>query len=381
MSFKQIFKYVLIWRVFLTFVSWVGIKLLPFKDSFPYREELLVPYGSPLFYTWANFDGVHYLGIAKNGYFAQFTQAFFPLYPTLIRFFDLLVNNLLLSGLILSHVFLVLGLNYLSELVRLDYGKKVAQKVVILLLVFPTSFFFGSLYTESLFLLLIVGSFYAYRVNNYKEAILLSAFASATRIIGVFMLPSLLHEHYLLKKNKLGTDLKHKLRTYLSFLSVGFSASGLVAYMTYLHRIHGDALYFLSAQPAFGAERSSDKIILLYQVIYRYVRMILSVDPYSLLFYTVNLEFWSSIIALILLCVAVYQKMRPSYLIFSFGAYFLPTLTGTFSSMPRYVLLLFPIFIVMAQIRNKWMFRTVLVIFTILLIVNTILFTRGYWVA
>src|SRR3989338_7634876 len=33
---------------------------------------------------WANFDGVHYLSIAERGY-VQYEQAFFPLYPVLVR--------------------------------------------------------------------------------------------------------------------------------------------------------------------------------------------------------------------------------------------------------------------------------------------------------
>lgn len=381
MSLKQIIKYVVVWRLGLIFVAWVGTHLLPFKDSFPYREQYLIPYGHPLFYSWANFDGVHYLGIAKDGYFAQFTQAFFPLYPILMRYLDILVNNLLLSGLIISHVSLIVGLYYLQELIKLDYSKAVAKKVVILMLLFPTSFYFGSLYTESLFLMMIVTSFYAIRLKNAKEAIVLAAFSSATRIIGGFMLPALIVEG--INNLKLNLKKPHKIPplNWLKLAPFSLSVSGLVAYMWYLHQNFGDALYFLNAQPAFGAERSSDRIILLYQVIFRYIKMFFNTNPVSLVYYTVNLEFWFSILALILLIIAFYKKVRLSYLIFSFGAFFLPTLTGTFSSMPRYVLLLFPIFIVLAQIKNKKLYHFILSVFLILLVINTILFTRGYWVA
>src|SRR3990167_799324 len=93
----------LIWRVVLLGIAAIGTVILPFKPSFPYSEALLTPHGSPLFWSWANFDGVHYLGIAAKSYFAQFTQAFFPLYPLLIRILTGFIHNSILNGLIISN--------------------------------------------------------------------------------------------------------------------------------------------------------------------------------------------------------------------------------------------------------------------------------------
>lgn len=372
---KKIIQWLILWRIALLVCAAIGLAVLPFLDSFPYRDTLLVKYGHPLYYSWANFDGVHYLGIAQDGYWAQFTQAFFPLYPLLVDWLTKLTRSYLLSGLLISHVSLGVAIYFLYELLSMDYSKVVAKRTILFLLLFPTSFYFGAVYTESLFLLLIVASLYAMRKGMQTEAIVLAAFASATRIIGVFLLFALVYEKFV----QLGREIR--LKDIPKYLPFSGAAGGLLGYMWYLGQNFSDPLYFLNAQPAFGADRSSDKLILLYQVIFRYAKMFATIDWRSLLFYTVNLEFWSAMIFLALLIIAWRQKVRLSYLLFAAPAYLLPTLTGTFSSMPRYVLVLFPAFIVLAKIKNKSWSRLILVVSAILLAINTLLFTRGYWIA
>jgi hypothetical protein len=148
-----------------------------------------------------------------------------------------------------------------------------------------------------------------------------------------------------------------------------------------LAKNYSDPLYFIHAQAGWGASRSVDKLILLYQVFYRYIKMILTFNLDKFFYFTVILEFLSGLIFLILLILAYLKKIKLSYLLFTAFAYVLPTLTGTFSSMPRYVLILFPCFLVLGMIRTKWV-KTVLYLFSfILLAMATILFTRGYWIA
>ena len=141
----------IIWRLNLELLNFLGRFILPEKNSF---------FGT---IPWANFDGVHYLSIAKSGYF-QYEQAFFPLYPLLIRFLaPLFGGNFVISGFIISNLSLLFSLFIFWKLIGLDELKLNSEKrkwVLIFFLFFPTAFFFGSLYTESLFLLLILGSFY-----------------------------------------------------------------------------------------------------------------------------------------------------------------------------------------------------------------------------
>jgi len=126
--------------------------MLPYKPSFPYSESILAPLGPRLISAWANFDGVHYLTIISKGYFGTGSiQAFFPLYPYLVRLISSVGINPLIVGLVISTVSFWMAIVVLYKLVKLDYKEKVAMRSIVLLLFFPTAFFFTAFYTESWF--------------------------------------------------------------------------------------------------------------------------------------------------------------------------------------------------------------------------------------
>jgi len=373
--FKKIFLAFLVWRAFLFGIQFFSVKI-PFRYSFPYVEAVLGKYHPAFLRPWANFDGVHYLTIAKSGYLAQYTQAFFPLYPLLIRWVGniFFLKNYLLAGHVISSIFWLLSLLMLVKLAELDFDRETSFKALLFLILFPTSFYFVSLYAESMFLFLILFSFYCARKRNWWGAGILAGFASATKLFGIFLLPALLVEGFLQKGGK---KTKKRLSDYLP---VGLSCLGLLLYMLYLKSEFGNPFYFATAQPAFGASRSVKKVILLYQVFWRYFKMILTVTKTDPLYFTVWLEFLSGTVFLGLLFLAWRQKIRESYLVFAALSYILPTLTGTFSSMPRYVLVLFPCFISLALIENKRLVKSIYLLEVALMIICTLLFLRGYWV-
>lgn len=159
---SPIFKILLMfctWRFILVIISLLAIHFIPlgYKDRFlgggPFNYGV-----SPQFFAWANFDGEHYLSIAIFGY-KNLEQAFFPIYPLLISFFaksdpfNLLSSliNSTLAGLIISNASFALALIFIWELIKIDFSKKIAYLTIILILVFPTSFYFGAVYNESPF--------------------------------------------------------------------------------------------------------------------------------------------------------------------------------------------------------------------------------------
>jgi len=140
-------------------------------------------------------------------------------------------------------------------------------------------------------------------------------------------------------------------------------------------------LYFFSVQSAFGASRET-RIILLPQVFYRSINILLTVRPFDLKYFSYAQDFVLSIIMGIGV-IAAASKIKLSYIIFAGLAYLLPTFTGNLSSMPRYVLILFPVFmwwgnVLVEKPKLKAVYYPLSVL---LLIVNTILFVQGYWVA
>ncbi len=371
-----VFIILAIWRILLFTTAWYGSLTLKFTPTFPYSEELLIRSGLPSWlWSFANFDGVHYLTIAKSGYSAQFTQVFFPLYPLLIKALSIIFPffNLILVGLIISNLSFLLALLFFDRLLKLDYHPTKIKWMLIFFLLFPTSFFLGSLYTEAFFFLLVITSFYAARQKKWWLAGLLGGLAGATRLVGIFLLPALLWEW---RKEKKVKNIIHLLYSPILYLI----PLGLLAYIIYLQLKFGDWLYFWHAQPIFGAQRSGGGIILPPQVLFRYLKILFTLTPHNYKFWVSLSELLSSIVAIVLLIIASFQKIRPSYLIFSFLAVITPTLSGTFSSMPRYILVAFPIFMLLGLIESRLIKIVLLALSAFLLSIFTILFTTGYWI-
>ena len=387
----------LFWRLLLSFASWLGQRFIPLKEGF---------LGGEGFGVWANFDGVHYLSIAQRGYI-DFEQTFFPLYPLLIRFLaPLFRGNFLFSALFISHICLLTTLLLFSKLLQLDFKDKLSiihhpepeQSSVqgstkpssalvyghplIILLLFPTSFFFASVYSESLFLMLVLGAFLAAKKKGWGLAGILGALASATRLVGVFLLPALLVEFWqqkTLRNWKLAFRRNPAKRAIGNLIYLLFIPLSLFAYMFYLRKAFGDPLRFLHAQQAVGY-RETARIILLPQVFWRYLKIFLTVSPHTFAFWVAVLEFGTTVLFLIL-TVFSFLKLSLSYSIFMLLSILTPTLTGTLNSMPRYVLTCFPGFILLGLINNRVMRVFLLSAFWFLLIILTAFFTRGYFIS
>lgn len=356
----------LVWRLGLFIPQFLG-------ENFLIKKEI---YLGPT--AWANFDGGHYLKIAESGY-GIYQEAFFPLFPAFINVVSSIFGiSLLASALLIVHVSLFICLVLLWKIVTIDFSERIVKYTIVFFLLFPTSFFFVSVYTESLFFALILGAFYAARREQWLLAGLLGALASATRFVGIFIFPALIIEFFLKNRiNLIRYNLKEVAKEVLGLFLIPL---GLIAYMFYLNNKVGDSLAFIHAQSAFGANRTSGEIILLPQVIYRYMNIFLNL-PLS------NYNFWIALLEIVSffsvfsILMFGFKKVRLSYTLFSLLAITLPTLTGTFSSMPRYVLAAFPIFIILAFTRSALLKVILLISFFLLQIILTVLFTRGYWVS
>lgn len=386
---------VLVWRLGLFILSYYTNQAFKFEPSFPYSDIYLLPSGLPQYiWSWANFDGVHYLTIAKNGYFAQFTQAFFPLYPILVGFFGgRTLAGLIISGLTLSIVSLFCALSVFHKLLSLDYPQRVANWSLLFLLFFPTGYYFGALYTESFFLFLVILSFWFARQKNWFLSGICGMFATATRITGIFLLPALLweylHESRITnlesRKNLIIHTFIYPFIQYSKFIIrspiLYLVPLGLISYMVYLQTKFGDALYFWHAQSAFGAERAGEQLVFPLQVIWRYMKILTSVSLVKEEFWVAFWEFTSLFAGVIGLWIAIKKHIRVSYLIFAWCLLILPLLTGTLSSFPRYILPLFPVYIVLGSLNSRSSRLALLILFTLLQIWFSIQFIRGHWVA
>jgi hypothetical protein len=149
----------------------------------------LGPLGNVLAGSVDRFDAGYYLSIAEHGYgtLASGTPAFFPLYPLLIRGLSFFSGSDVLAGAIISSAAFAAALVMLHRLTRLELGSRAADVTVMLFAFAPLSFFFSAVYTESLFLMLSVGSLLAARVGRWRLACLLGTLATLTRPTGLLI--------------------------------------------------------------------------------------------------------------------------------------------------------------------------------------------------
>ena len=158
----------------------------------------------------SRWDAGWYLEIARDGYRYEpgvpSNAAFFPLYPLLIRAVHALLllpeNDYwwLVIAIAISNVALLIALTYSRALLAMDFGEDLISRTITYLLIFPTTFFFSGVYSESLFLALTVAAFYYARTNRWLLACILAALATLTRSQGMILALPLLIE-YLHERN------------------------------------------------------------------------------------------------------------------------------------------------------------------------------------
>lgn len=142
---------------------------------------------------WARWDSVWYLAIAEGGYHgAAETLAFWPLYPALIALVGgALGGHDLTAGVLISLAALLGSLVLLERLGMRLVGGSSARRAVLYLALFPMAFFFGAVYSESLYLLLALGAFLLAEKGRFLPAAVVCGLAILTRVAGVAILPAL----------------------------------------------------------------------------------------------------------------------------------------------------------------------------------------------
>jgi len=381
-------------------VGWIlGQKFLPFRTETFLGKGLGEFTNRPLVWSRANFDGFYYAKIARDGY-QYLQQAFFPFYPKVIKFFQPFFKSFVLSGIFISNICLVCFLWLFAGLLREEgEDKKTIKQTLLFLVLFPTSFYLGCVYNESLFMLLALFSFLLAKRKKWFIAALVAGFASYTRVIGIFLLPALVYEYYESESKRtmklrvvaakrqiirfnpkyLIYFFKSRAKHIKNLFFILFSGWGILRYALYLKETKGDYFYFIKVQPDFGAQRSVAKITMLYQVFWRYAKMILTVNQKDPIYFTIWLEILTAILFLALLILGWLKfKVHRPWLLFAALSFLLPTLTGTFSSLPRYVLVCFPCFLVLAKMKLP---KFIYLLSGVLLLICTMMFLRGYWIS
>ena len=295
---------------------------------------------------WKAWDTQHYLNIAKEGYSNSTLNekhlliAFFPLYPIVIKIFSLLFQNYLLSALLVSNIAYIFAVFYLYKLVRLDFEKDDALRSIIYFSIFPTAYFLHAAYTESLFLALTIASFYYARKQRWAVSGTLGMLSAMTRVTGIIILPILLIEYLYLKEFKK----ENVKKDILWILVIGL---GLLAYLVINYMTYGDPFKFLEIQKGHWGMHLS----LPTEGFFNALSSTNWRDPAD----TMSLGWLQLVFAILGLVLTIYCffRLRLSYSLYALANWLVLTSTSFWISIPRFMLTLFPIFIVLALLGKR----------------------------
>lgn len=212
----------------------------------------------PLLDGWIRWDARWYHDIATGGYWfdpeQQSPVAFFPVYPLLIRALHGLGLNPYVAGILiasacgLSAVFLFSRWARARAETAADRPADVAGFATLALILYPLAFFlYGAMYSDSVFLLLVIGAFSSLEHKRPWTATLLGAIATATRPVGPALILGLT-----VRQLELGYRETGRLR--IRDLVPALSAVGMISYLLYQHVAFGNAFAYVETQAFWHQE-------------------------------------------------------------------------------------------------------------------------------
>ena len=233
--------------------AWGGHTIPPASGRWAAADHSVLLGGAlgRLFDPWAAWDGMWFTAIARTGYEAPEAPAFFPLYPALVRLVAMPVRSYAAAGVIVSIACAAAAMVVLYRMVAARYDSRIAAWTVAFLSLCPASFFFQAVYTESLFLLLVVGAVALAEHGRWAFACAVGGLAALTRNTGVLLCVPLFLVYAERHQWKLrGEHLEWPRDVRLTWL--GLVPAGLIAYMGFLWWRVGDPLAFSTAQLAWA---------------------------------------------------------------------------------------------------------------------------------
>lgn len=361
LEMKKLFIFLIITRVLILVLPWLLITLL-FPENHP---QNLFDF---TILAWNRWDAPHYLYIAQNWYTNIGDEAnfivFFPLYPLIIKFF-LFALNPVFAGILISSIFFIVGCYFFYKLILIDYPEKIAKWAVITLAIFPTSYFFNSPYTESLFLMLFSISLYAARKNKWILSGIITSLACVTRPFGILLIPSILIE-WLMSKNRNIKSLP---------IVILPSAVSVFLYLYLNWRIYGNYFEF---QKILNNNWQKHFMFPWNSIMDTWkIAMTGSLSSFGIM--VGWMEATTITISWILIPLA-FKYLRKSMAIYYALSIVLFSSTSFILSTPRYLLSIPPIFILIALAEKNNNFRLIWRFISIaLLFCFAILFARGQW--
>jgi Gpi18-like mannosyltransferase len=301
------------------------------------------------------------LGSCEENKLTQSYYAFFPLYPLIVGIsMKLAAVDFMTVAFFYSLIFSLLLFVLFYEFVKKVFGsEQIAFNSTLFLILSPFHFYFSVFYTETLFLLLLVGSFFLIYLKKMFSFSLLCSLLVLVRPNGLFMLFPLflffMEQEKLLEKFRLKNfhSIK-KLKVFYFFIPV-FS---FFLYCYYLKIMTGDFFAYKTAQAGWCRE---------------------TVLPWTPIFNSSNwIDFFNSgyLLGFLIIAIVSVNKIPASFSALIWISLFLPLIANSITS-PRFISVVFVFSFVLGRIVTQNRFKYRVFLFVVLFLLQ--LLTFQFW--
>jgi Mannosyltransferase (PIG-V) len=342
---------------------------------------------SLIFGTFEHWDADWFLGVARWGYSDNPQRAaYMPAFPELVRAGSWVVGPLLVAGVLIAFAAAIAGVAYTARIARDLLGDDVAYDTAILLAVYPVALVFTAPYSEGVFLFAAAGSLYYGMRDRYWTAGLLAGLAVATRVTGLAVIPALL---------LLAWPSVRKRGVLALAPLVALPLGSLVAVSAYYQTQVGDSLGWVHAKGQWGRHVQTlgpiDGAWMSAKAAYHSVVGLWGVpgDRQTATLLTYNLIDFVVLAGSIALTVVVFRRLGAAWGIFSTGLIVIATAAPVtdggevLQSLPRYMMVDFPLFIAGASLLQGSSTRRAVTVgaLTALAALAAVAFARKLWVS
>ena len=347
-SVSYCLKVFVVLRVAVTLVALGSVSVIPQNDvsdvpGWPSPEPRA---------GWSNavtslerWDALWFLRIADDGYeAADGSAAFFPLYPLAARAAGA-GGHPLAGATLVANAAALIALVVCYRLTRLEYDDATARRTVLLVALFPTSFFLLAPYSEALFLALALGCVLCARKRRWLAAGGLGALAAATRSIGIVLVPALVveavHQHVERRRSDGLRGRRAAAALLVSVAGALLPAAGTLAYAAYWQVRAGDALVPVSEQANWQREFSIPLVTILDGTLAAFRFLGVPNGGYALLD-------WLVVVPVLVATAWACLRARPVHAVYAALSIAVPLTfifeARPFMSLPRFALVVWPLF-------------------------------------
>jgi len=355
-----VFSWIIIINLFVLFTN-NRLNLLP-DTAYPWinPEYTFQVQDWNIFNLHSRWDSYWYLDIINNGYKYKGINelsniVFFPVFPLSVKAIGVLLDlNFIYVGTIINLIALIISSVILYKISEEFHKNSNPLLSAVLFLFFPTAIFLTAFYSESLFIMFSLLFFYFVLKKNYWISALFGMLAALTRFSGILLVIPFLIEVFSERSN----------RKIQNIIPAIFIPAGTLIFFVYHYLTFHDFTLFFKVQNLWGRGFTLNR------------------EHFNLLMGTsvVNFIFDGAFTVFALISsFIVLKKLRLSYAVYMLLTIMIPLSSGTTMSIGRYLLPLFPLFILGASLKNEVLRYLWLTISVMLFTLYSILFTAHYW--